>query len=266
MTRLGLLLLLAWVAFACRASEQVVTIPTRDGVTLSYLLVQDGSAAPKIVAISFVGGYGAIDLTRRSEKGPPKFGPTANFLVRIRDQMADADTADVIVDSPSDKLPQGMRDDFRLGSDHLADIRALLADIKKSFPNVKVFLVGTSRGTISAAALSAKLADSVQGVVLASTVTNRDRVGDALSHFDFATIKVPVLFVHHRDDGCASSPYQNVERLSKTYPLVSVSGGNPPQTGPCDPLAPHGYFGREAPVVNSMKNWMQGRELARDIQ
>ena len=266
MSRLGVALLLVCAAFACRAAEEVVTVPTREGVTLAYLLVQDGSAAPGIVAISFVGGYGAIDLARRSQKGPPKFGPTANFLVRVRDQMAGADTADVIVDSPSDKLPQGMQDDFRMGSEHLADIRALLADIRNRFPKAKVYLIGTSRGTISAAALAAKLADSVQGVVLTSTVTNRDKVGDALSRFDFSTIKVPVLFVHHRDDGCASSPYQNVERLSKTYPLVSVSGGNPPQSGPCDPLAPHGYFGREAPVVQAMKNWMQGREFARDIQ
>src|SRR5207302_5180945 len=99
----------------------------------SYLLVQDKPGTAKVVAISFVGGYGAIDLPKRSEKGPPKFGPTSNFLVRIRDHLADADVADVIVDSPSDKLPQGMSDDFRLGSDHLADIRSLLADIKKRF-------------------------------------------------------------------------------------------------------------------------------------
>jgi pimeloyl-ACP methyl ester carboxylesterase len=265
-TRLIALMLLAGMAIACHASEQVMTIPTRDGVTLSYLLVQDGSANPRIVVISFVGSYGAIGLARRSENGPPKFGPTANFLVRVRDQMADADTVDVIVDSPSDKLPQGMTDDFRLGPEHVADIRGLVADLRKRFPSARFYLVGTSRGTISAAALGAKLSDSVQGVVLASTVTNRDKVGDALSRFDFAAIKVPVLFVHHRDDGCFTSPYHNVERLSKSYPLISVSGGNAPQTGPCDPLAPHGYFGREAPVVQSMKNWMQGREFIRDIQ
>jgi hypothetical protein len=57
-----------------------------------------------------------------------------------------------------------------------------------------------------------------------------------------------------------------VKRLSQSYPLISVSGGDPPQTGPCDPLAPHGYFGREASVVQAMKNWMLGREFAREIQ
>ena len=266
MKHLLAVLLVGIAGCAWAATEEVVTIPARSGATLSYLLVQDKPGAAKVVAISFVGGYGAIDLIKRSEKGPPKFGPTANFLVRIRDQLVDADVADVIVDSPSDKLPQGMGDDFRLGADHLADIRALIDDVKKRFPSAKIYLVGTSRGTISAAALGAKLGDSVQGVVLSSTVTNRGKAGEGLSRFDYSTIKVPLLFVHHRDDGCALSPYGNVEQLSKSYPLISVSGGNAPQTGPCDPLAPHGYFGREAPVTQAIKNWMLGREFARDIQ
>ncbi len=149
------LLMLASVAGPCVAAEEVITIPTRSGVTLSYLLGQDKTASPKVVVVSFVGGLGAIGLERRAQKGAVKFGPTANFLVRIKDQMTDAEIADVIVDSPSDQLPDGMSDRFRLGSEHAADIRALIGNLKQRFPGAKVFLLGTSRGTISAAALGA---------------------------------------------------------------------------------------------------------------
>jgi hypothetical protein len=31
-------------------------------------------------------------------------------------------------------------------------------------------------------------------------------------------------------------------------------------------MSPHGYFGRDAPVVQALKNWMLGREFARDIK
>jgi Serine aminopeptidase, S33 len=265
MLRIGLLLL-AIAATISHAAEAVITIPTRDGVKLSYLLVQDPSAAPKVVAVIFIGGLGSLDLVRRAENGPVKFSAGTNFLIRVREQLVDADIADAIVDSPSDKLPQGMDDRFRLGPDHLADIKALIADLKKRFPDARVYLIGTSRGTISAASLGAKLGDSVQGVILSSTVTNHDKMGEALATFDFATIKVPVLFVHHREDGCFTSPYRNVERIAKSGALVSVSGGDPPQSGPCDPMSPHGYFGRDAPVVLAMKNWMLGRNFARDIQ
>jgi len=260
------LFLILTAATVCHAAEEVITIPTRDGVKLSYLLVQDPSAAPKAVAITFIGGLGALNLAKRAESGPVKFGPTTNYLVRIRERLVDADIADAIVDAPSDKLPQGMQDEFRLGADHLADIRAVIADLKKRFPGARIYLIGTSRGTISAAALAAKLGDSVQGVVLTSTVTNHDKMGEALSRFDFTTIKIPLLFIHHRDDGCVTSPYRNVERMSKTITLISVSGGDPPQSGPCDPQSPHGYFGRDAPVAQAMRNWILGREFAWDIQ
>jgi alpha/beta superfamily hydrolase len=265
--RRGLIaLLLCTSATPCGAAQDLATIPTRDAVKLSYLLLQDKAATPKVVVIAFVGGYGAIDLLKISANHPAQFGPAANSLIRIRDQLVDAEFAEVIVDAPSDELPQGMNDDFRLGPDHLTDIRALLADLKKRFPNAKVFLMGHSRGTVSAAALSAKLGDAVQGAVLMSTATNRDKQGQALSRFSFATIKIPVLLVHHHDDSCYTNPYYNAERLSKSFPLISVSGGDPPQSGPCDSQAPHGHFGKDAPLVQAMKNWMLGREFAREIR
>ncbi|MEP6998747.1 MAG: alpha/beta hydrolase [Betaproteobacteria bacterium] len=265
MRHLLAVLLLAALASPCRAAEEVLSIPTRPGVNLWYLLDQDKAATPKVVVISFVGGLGGIGLERRAQKGPVKFGPTANFLVRIKDLMTDPDVADAIVDSPSDQLPDGMSDRFRLGQEHATDIRTLIGALKQRFPGAKIFLLGTSRGTISAAALGASLADVVQGVVLTSTVTNADRTGSALSGFDFGSIKVPVLLVHHHDDGCRTSPYSGAERLSKRFPLVSVSGGDPPQSEPCEAMSQHGYLGSEAPTAQGIRNWMLGREFAREI-
>lgn len=241
-----------------------MTIPTRGGVTESYLLIRNPpDATPKVVVIAFVGGNGVIGL--EGKQAPFSFGPGTNFLIRLRNQLVDADFAEVLVEVPSDKVSKGMNDEFRLGPDHLADIRILLADVKKRFPDAKVFLMGTSRGTISVAALAAKLDQDVQGAILTSTVTQRDRDGPALSTFNFASIKMPVLLVHHRDDGCKPCPYWAVERLGKSWPLVSVTGGDPPQSGPCDPQSPHGYWGKDAAVAKAMKAWMLGREFLHDV-
>jgi hypothetical protein len=88
----------------------------------------------------------------------------------------------------------------------------------------------------------------------------------ALIGFDWSRLKVPLLLVHHREDGCRATPYREAAALPGRFPLVSVSGGEPPESGPCDPLAPHGYFGREAKTVDAMAAWMLKRPFERDIR
>ena len=44
-----------------------------------------------------------------------------------------------------------------------------------------------------------------------------------------------------------------------------VRGGKPPESGPCDPFAPHGYFGREAETVDAIAAWMLKKSHPKDI-
>jgi hypothetical protein len=58
-----LALLLVCATANCRAARELVTIPTRSGVTESYLLIRNPpSATPKVVVIAFVGGFGVVGL------------------------------------------------------------------------------------------------------------------------------------------------------------------------------------------------------------
>jgi hypothetical protein len=75
-----------------------------------------------------------------------------------------------------------------------------------------------------------------------------------------------VLLVHHREDACSSCPYAEAERLAGRFPLVSVRGGKPPESGPCDPFAAHGYFGKEAETVDAIAAWMLGKPFSREIE
>jgi hypothetical protein len=47
---------------------------------------------------------------------------------------------------------------------------------------------------------------------------------------------------------------------------VTVSGGDPPKSDACEPLSPHGYYGREAAVVQVLRAYLHGQEFAHDIQ
>src|SRR6266850_2313342 len=139
------------------------------------------------------------------------------------------------------------------------EIVAVVKDLRSRFPQAKMFLVGTSRGTLSAAYAGRALGDLVDGVVLTSSVFYGGRRGIGLSGFDFAAIKAPVLFVHHVHDRCQACPYRDAERLGARFPLVSVSGGKPAVTEPCEALSAHGYFGKEEQTVQAVKDWMLGR-------
>ena len=59
-----------------------------------------------------------------------------------------------------------------------------------------------------------------------------------LAAFNWSTIKLPLLLVHHADDACFATPYYEAQRLGRRFPLVTVKGGKPPESGPCEPLAP----------------------------
>lgn len=249
-------------------AQQIVTLATRPGVTQSYFL----TSIPKnlqAIAILFPGSGGLINL--RSENGQPKFGQ-GNFLVRSRAEFVKRGVAAAIIDAPSDQQGgRGMTDEFRLGESHFTDISTVMDDLGKRFPGVPVFLIGTSRGTISAAILGVRLGPRTAGSILTSTMfrpapRKSNEAGPGLSNFDFTTIKIPVLIAHHVSDQCESTPYSDAARLSDRYPLISVFGGASPQSGPCDAFSAHGYFGKEAETVEQIVNWMLKKPFREEVK
>ena len=245
-------------------AEEIVTVSGRPGATQSYLLLHYTSSPPQAVAVLFPGGEGLMRL--RVEGGSVRFGAGKNFLVRTRTVLRDKEVAVAVIDSPSDRQRLGMDDGFRASGAHVDDIAAVVKDLRNRFPRAKVFLIGTSRGTVSAAHLGRSLGGTVDGVILTSTVFYGDRYGSGLSGFDFGGIKAPLLFVHHEHDGCRPCPYNAAESQGRRFPLVTVKGGKPAESDPCEALSAHGYFGREAQTVKAMKEWMLGRAFPRTVE
>ena len=263
-------LVIAWILIASPGvyAQEIVTLSTRPGVTQSFFITNLGDNS-QTIAILFPGSGGLIRL--RQEKDQIKFGQN-NFLVRNRGEFVKRGVVAAILDAPSDhQTGWGMGDEFRLGEDHFTDLSVVVADIGKRFPGLPLFLIGTSRGTISAAALGARFGSGLSGVVLTSTMfraagARSNEPGPGLSRFDFTTVKVPVLFVHHVGDQCGSTPYGDAARLADKYPLISVFGGRAPESGPCDPFSAHGYFGKESETVEEIVNWMLKKPFREEVR
>jgi hypothetical protein len=256
------------VSEVAASAQEIVSLPTRPTVMQSYFLVGVPNS-PQAIAVLFPGSGGFIRI--RLEEETIKF-ESDNFLVRSRIEFTKRGVVAAVLNAPSDQQSGwGMSDEFRLGADHFRDIAIVVGDLKKRFPGKPLFLIGTSRGSTSAAALGARFGQEISGAVLTATMfrqTGRQsrEPGSGLSRFDFGTIRIPVLLVHHVGDQCNATPYSGAARLSDKYPLITVAGGSPPQSGPCDPLSAHGFFGKESETVEQIVNWMLKRPFQHEVR
>lgn len=185
---------------------------------------------------------------------------SANFLVRSRDLFAASGFHVAVLGRPSDRRELDYED--RVGAEHMADLRKVVAYLARD-AGLPVWLVGTSRGTVSATAAAIAFGnDALAGIVLASSVTSRSKTG-AVPAQALAEIRLPVLVVHHENDACRiCDPREVPEILAglKNAPikkLVMVSGGANPSGNPCRSRHWHGYIGIEREVVALISAWIR---------
>ncbi|MEO6017220.1 MAG: alpha/beta hydrolase [Polaromonas sp.] len=243
---------------AAQTTSRVVDIPTRAGVTQRLLVLTPPE--PKAVAILFAGGQGGLLL---GASGDMQYGK-GNFLIRARQLFVDQGLQVVIVDTPSDRQSPPYLGGFRQTPEHLADIKAVMAWTRAQ-NGLPVWLVGTSRGTQSAAAIavatSSDKAAGPDGLVLTSTILTEERGNRSVPDMALDTLAIPVLVVHHEQDGCKNCAFSNVPAMMNKLTaaprkqLLAFRGGSS-RGDPCEAFAYHGYNGLEADVVAQTAQWM----------
>lgn len=238
-----------------QTAQTVVDIATRPGVTQRLLVISP--QAPKAAVVLMAGGHGGLQIF---PNGTFKWGD-GNFLVRTRQLFADQGLMVAVLDAPSDRQRPPYLGGFRQKPEHAADIKAVIAWLRAQ-SRVPVWLVGTSRGTQSAAYAAIDIAgpDGPDGIVLTSTILTDDDSRPVLA-MPLGRIRVPVLVVHHEQDGCALCAFAQVPALlaklsnSPRKALLSFSGGQN-KGDPCEAMAYHGFNGLEREVVEQATHWM----------
>ena len=263
MIRTGIALC-ALVVNAAAFANDLVQLQTRDGVTQPYFLRDSGVANPAYALILFPGGDGVVGY-REHSRGRVVPAHKGNFLVRSVNLFAGDGFVAAVMDVPSDHA-SGMSDEFRASAEHAQDIAAVAADLRKRFPGAKVILVGTSRGTVSAAYAGRALGAHVDGVVLTSSTFRATRNSPGLNGFAFRDIAAPLLFVHHEHDDCTTCCSYAETRWTGDFPLVTVKGGDAGSGNPCEAQSHHGYLGQEPQVVTAIKAWIAGKPYPKVIE
>lgn len=258
--KLGWMLLLALATTLAQAqvAETVVDIPTRPGITERAVVL--APQAPKATVILFAGGHGGLQIGSIGSFG---WGES-NFLVRTRQLFAEQGLLTIVVDAPSDRQKPPYLGRFRQTPEHVADIKAVIAWVRQQ-ANVPVWLVGTSRGTQSAAFSATQLSepDAPDGLVLTSTMLSDD-VGRPVPAMPLDRVKIPVLVVHHEQDGCKHCAFGQIPGLMEKLGgapktrLIAVKGGQT-RGDPCEAFAYHGFNGIERDVVAQIANWITAK-------
>jgi dienelactone hydrolase len=231
---------------------------TGDPIMQRYILIEVPDAIATLVL--FVGGHGKINVTSCIR--------TVNFLYRTRHLFGGHMFNVAVMDAATDFLscPYGLINE-RLSTEHVSDIDAVIQDLRTRFPEKEVLVVGTSRGTISAAQAAAALPQMLggpDGLVLTSSVTREssNTAKDTVLDVELEEITIPTLIVYHVGDQCYVTPpddtYLIKNRLLSASKIAvkRIRGELYPLTDECNPLSNHGYFGDENLAVETIAAWI----------
>lgn len=253
-------LLFKWLAiffitcmgFGAKAQEGMVYMDAGRGEARlpTYVMPHPNATATVILLPGGDAGTGKI------VDGKPGSG---NFLSRSRGEFFSENFNVIVVYRASDltALDYG----YRISKEHVAEIAKVIAYAKQNFGK-PVWLVGTSRGTVSGTATAITLGDTeVQGLVLTSSVTSK-KTG-AIATQNIGTLKIPTLVVHHKNDTCKISVPSEASRITSDLKSASVKkfvlieGGSNPEGDPCEAKHWHGFINYEKETVKVITDWIK---------
>jgi pimeloyl-ACP methyl ester carboxylesterase len=229
---------------------RVVDLPL-SGTGVQRVLYAEASHARGTV-VMFPGGAGEVDI---GEQGDPLHGK--NFVVRTRSLWNARGYAVLIPDAIDNANMRGTR-----SSPSYAQVVSDLVAYARRQSAGPIFLLGTSQGSIAAMNGAASLrAGQIAGVVLTESVSRQGGSHETVFDAHPDQVIVPALVVANRDDACKVAPPEDAAKIaaamthSPQVKVIYVSGGVLRSTD-CGSLSPHGYYGIEQSVVDSIVAWM----------
>lgn len=245
-------------------ANEVVSV-ARGDYSISGLVTRRPEAKVFRNGIALFPGYPSI-MKLREEAGQPRFELGGNFLIRARRHWVDADTLVLAVDAPSDEW-RSFSQLFRSGPRYGADVAALLEEAGRRYGIAQWTLVGTSEGTVSAFHAARMNPALAPRLILTASLMVAGRNGPGLSGVAWNELSSRLLWVHHADDPCAYTPYNEARRLAEQTrsPLLTVRGGGPARGAPCEARSAHGFVGVERETVAAMLEWVRSGQVPAEV-
>ena len=242
-----------------------VIVAELPGRSISVLVTHQPGATKFTHAIAlFPGSPGHMNL--RVEGGTILYGLGGNFLIRARRHFVEEGILIVVVDAPSDQQDgflQAYRETPRYGE----DVKSAIDAVSKKFGPLDWTFVGHSEGSVSATHAARMLPSEAKRVALTASVVSPSKRGRGVGVGDVKQIKIPVLWVHHRDDPCKYTQFSRVKSYADetgTF-LLPVTGASGVRGDPCMPFTQHGFVGTEINTIKAMLSWIRTGKVPPDV-
>ncbi|MGE0348350.1 hypothetical protein [Hydrogenophaga sp.] len=248
---------------------EVVSVVTREGSSTRMAVRPPASGAP-VTLLLLPGGHGHIDL---DDKGCAR-QLKGNSLVRSVPLFGASGLGTALVDAPSDWQGEDGLGGYRIAPQHAQDLGRLITTLRARTGGA-VWVVGTSRGAISAVNAASRLSGAAapDGLVLTSALMagqagmKKDWVAHSVFDLPLEDIRQPVLVLGHASDTCVRSPPGEMGRIvartrGPRQQVANMTGG-PAQQAPrgleaCEGRTPHGFVGQEAAMVEGIARFVRG--------
>lgn len=254
-----LTLLLTLVAAFAHAAEVIPVAPIEPCFLCSdspSLTMYWQGQMSKAVLMLIPGGEGHIGL--KPGQTDHRFHQFQT-LKRLTDPTLTSGHFDVVLlDSPSPLSPNQAYPSARASSDHMIRIESAMRYYKAK-TGLPVWLMGHSNGGISLTeflkyARKNNRMDLIGGMVVSAVRTE--------SYFE-EPIGFPMLFIHHRSDGCShtsfAASHRNYEKVkafnTALTEFVTIQGGQIEQRDPCQ-SGFHMYFDAAEEVARHLDDFM----------
>ena len=242
------------------SAEHVVEVETEATRSIRFMYQPTENATASVVL--FPGSHGRLRL-KAAKGGAParvRWGEK-NVIVASRALFAAQGLAVALFEQSSLDSARGRR--YRFSETHAREIGTVVQFLRERHPGAPVWLVGHSRGTLSAANGVLRNLPGVGGAVLAAPITRTFETHDiyethprGLLDAKWRANGLPLLVLTHAEDGCAvtlpgaaNALAGQLRRNKINAHFSALTGGTTPLRGPCRALSKHSFIGIEQKAV-----------------
>ena len=227
--------------------KSVLEVDTPAGKT--RVLLASSDEAPRWVVLFAPGGEGHVDFSANSlgeptsaRPGNPAFMFAREFLIRH--------AAWAIVAVPG-SYGLALTETQRLDAQHIEAVSNVARRLREAYPHAKLILVGHSNGGITAGLQAIQPQPAVDAVVMSAP---------NLKWLPFrweARVRVPILFITHKDDACASTAaHKTIYAAGDKFPVAVIESPSRGNRGECsNPPAPHFFSDAYAEYADAILRW-----------